>query len=607
MNSLGLQGSGPAVAGAFVAVYGGPSPLPPGWEMSRPGLRLASLCSAFLTGAAPLAVAAPECVLPPPRFPDGPLRGAGDGRPVLPAGGVVRGSAPSQGNVHVLVLLAEFADLPHRIAPSRFADHLFGPGPSLRTYYQEMSGGRLDVTGDIHGWFPLPRAEVYYSSGNGGVGTYPNNGQRMAEDAVAAAVAAGVSLADYDADGDGTVDVVLVVHSGEGLEWAGSTNPALTPFPDPYAINSHKWVVVDGDAGPGLPRVADYFTGPEMQRARPILFPAWTDSIAGIGVFCHEFGHVLGLPDFYDTQTAVSRIGAWEIMDAGTWTYVPSDPPHSLPGSLPARLSAWSKALLGWSAPELLAPGSGEVLQASFVLQAAGDGGTALQLRANPFGVDWRSGAAGTGEYFLAEVRTREGWDAGLPAEGLLLYHVDETRAGNRASDYADGAGLLLLVPQDGNVDPAQDDTDPWPGPADAFGAASSPSSALHDGSGSGVEITGIAVQPTGAVSLTASVSNLASEVALPFARPHPFRPATHGTAGLVLTLDASGAPATRVRMFDLRGRPVRVLDAPDEFAASGRVAVWDGRDDGGNALPSGVYFFRADGGAAGRVVLLRE
>lgn len=575
--------------------------------MARPGPGIASLLGAVLAGAASVAAAAPECALPPPRFQTGVLRGATDDLPPLPASGVLRAAAPSEGNVHVLVLLAEFADLPHRIAPARFATHLFGPGETMRTYYRDVSGGRLDVTGDVHGWFTLPRAELYYSSGIGGVGTYPNNGQRMAEDAVAAAVAAGVPLGDYDADGDGTVDAVLVIHSGEGYEWAGSSSPALTPFPDPYAINSHKWSVVEGDFGAGLPRVRDYFTAPEMQRARPVFFPAWTDSIAGIGVFCHEFGHMLGLPDFYDTQTAVSRIGNWEIMDSGTWTYVTAEPAHSLPGSLPAGFSAWSRAFLGWMTPEVLGPGSGEVLQGAFVLQPATAGAAALQLRANPFGVDWAAGTPGVGEYFLAEVRTREGWDAGLPGQGLLLYHVDEARAGNRASDYADGRGLLLLVPQDGDVDPAHDDTDPWPGPADAFGAASVPSSALHDGSTSGVEIETMAAQPSGAVSFTATVSNLVADIPLPFARPHPFRPAEHGTAGLVLSVDASAVAVARVRVFDLRGRPVRTLDSPAEFTAGGRVAVWDGRDERGNALPSGVYFFRADGGAAGRVVLLRD
>ena len=538
-----------------------------------------SLLLVLLATATAASTPSPQCVVPPPRFLSGALRGSPAAPPIGVGSGVLRATAPSQGTVRILVLLAEFADRPHRIAASRFPDHLFGGGRTLRTYYAEGSGGRLDVVGDVYGWFPLPQSELYYSSGNGGVGAYPNNGQRLAEDAVAAAVSAGVPLSNYDADGDGAVDIVLVIHSGEGYEWAGSTFRPLTPFPDPNAINSHKWVVVNGDFGAGLPRVVDYFTGPEMQRARSVFFPTWSDSISGIGVFCHEFGHVLGLPDIYDTETSESRVGLWEIMDAGTWAYVPTDPARSLPGSLPSRFSAWSRMFLGWTDPVALAPPAGEVQQAAFTLATASTGGAPLQLRTNPFGVDWTGTSPGRGEYFLAEARTREGWDAGLPGDGLLLYHVDESRAGNRASDYADRAGLLLLLPQDGNVGGTQAATDVWPGSSSSFGAATVPSSALHDGADSGVEVSAIAPTGSGAVSLSAFVSNLAVELPLPFARPQPFRPAANGEVALVWSVAASPA-ATRVTVFDLSGRRVRTLDAAGEFAASGRVARWDGRDE---------------------------
>lgn len=507
----------------------------------------------------------------------------------------------------MLAILAEFPDRLHRIDASRFAPHLFGAtGETMRTYYADVSGGRLDVDGDVHGWFVLPSTHAFYSGGANGVGTYPNNAQRMAEDAVAAAVAGGVDLADYDADGDGEVDALLVIHAGEGYEWAGSTAPALTPVPDPTAINSHKWSVVDGDFGAGLPRVADYFTCPEMQRARPAFFPAWTDSMATIGVFCHELGHVLGLPDFYDVETAISRVGSWEVMDAGLWSFVAGDAAHSLPGSLPSGFSAWPRMFLNWASPAVLGPATGDVVEATLTLGGPGAAGEPLQLRANPFGVDWSPDGGGTGEFFVAEVRTRTGWDAGLPGEGLLLYHVDESRRGNRRSESADGAGLLLLVPQDGEVSLGQDAADPWPGTRTAFGAATVPSSHLHDGSSSGVELPAIEPLTAGSVSVVAVVSNLTTDLPLPFARPHPFRPARDGEVGIVLSLDAT-PPATRVDLFDVRGRRVRTLDAGSEFGASGRIARWDGRNEQGTSLPSGVYLYRSDRGAVGKVVLLRE
>ena len=246
-------------------------------------------------------------MLTPPRFPGLASRGA---QTLAPGGGGALTTAAPTGTLKLLVILAEFSGMPHHIAASRFGPHLFGPGVTLATYYDEVSGGRFAVTGDVHGWFALPHNELYYSNSVGGVGTYPNNGQRLAEDAVTAAIAGGVNLANYDANGDNVVDALLVIHSGEGYEWAGTTGPqALSPLPDPDSINSHKWVVVDGDFGPGLPRIADYVTTPELQRARLSMFPTWADSIATIGVTCHELGHVLGLPDVYDVQTSESRLG----------------------------------------------------------------------------------------------------------------------------------------------------------------------------------------------------------------------------------------------------------------------------------------------------------
>jgi hypothetical protein len=342
-----------------------------------------------------------------------------------------------------------------------------------------------------------------------------------------------------------------------------------------------------------------------MQRARALYFPTWTDSIATIGVFCHEFGHVLGLPDFYDVLTAVSRVGAWDIMDAGTWARVQADPARSLPGAVPARFSAWSRMFLGWSEPIALAPPAGDVAEASIVLTTASTGGAAFQLRANPFGVDWTAQRPGAGEFFLAEVRTQEGWDAGLPGEGVLVYHVDESRPGNVASAYADGAGLLLLAAQDGSAQ-APGATDPWPGAQSGFGPDSSPSSDLHDGSESGVDVVEIGTVSGGSATLTAVVANLASTLALPFARPQPFAPARHAQVGLVLSL-ATSPVDTHVEIFDLRGRRVRTLRDAGDFSGGGRVAHWDGRSDSGAALPSGVYWFRSATGGAGKVVLLRD
>lgn len=513
----------------------------------------------------------------------------------------------TSGNVHLLVILAEFADRPHRIDPSRFEQLLFGEqGATLRDYYLEVSGGRLEVTGEVVGWVPLPESQFYYSQGNGGIGGYPTNGQRMTEDAVLAAVGGGgLDLRDYDADADAVVDALLVIHSGQGREWSASN---LTTERDDLAINSHKWVVRQSTLQPGAPRVEDYFTCPELQLVKPIVSPTWTDSIATLGVFAHEFGHVLGLPDFYDTgDPGINHVGVWDLMDYGTWTRVDNSEP---PGATPAHFSAWSKTFLGWVEPLALDPPIGETAEASISLASATLGGSPLQALPNPFGVDWTPSRPGTGEYFLAEYRTRDGYDAGLPGEGILVYHVDESRRDNSALTNPGDGRLLQLEPRDGetSVSPLADVvTELWPGAGEnSFDASSRPSSDFHDGSPSGVGFSGMTAGG-GSAAFLASVANLRSEVGAPFARPNPWHPSTHGPVRLVVSLDAAGTTGS-LHVYDVTGRRVRTLTASG-FDPGGRVATWDGLAEDGRPVAAGLYFLHLEGasGATGKVVLVRR
>jgi len=562
----------------------------------------------LLIGGTTRAADGPGCVVAPWGIGEGNLRSEPTlARNAVPGPPALAPAAPS-GELNLLVILAEFADVPHRADPARFQDLLFGPDPSVRGYFQEVSGGRLDVGGDIVGWVTLPQTKFYYSAGQAGVGAYPNNGQKMAEDAVRAAVQAGVNLAPYDGDGDGAVDAVLVIHSGQGYEWAGATVGSPSTEPDPGAINSHKWVVQQQDYGVGT-RVVDYFTCPELQLVKATVAPGWADSVSTIGVYCHELGHVLGLPDFYDTSDLSNHVGVWGIMDYGTWNRIRLDPAYSAPGALPGHFSAWSKEFLGWTVAAPVAPGLGEATEQRVTLESTSGGGFPLQLRANPNGVDWGPTATGSGEFFLAEVRTREGYDAGLPAEGLILYHVDESRPSNNASTNSDGGGLMKLVPQDGTTTISPNDTtDPWPGTQSEFGPASIPDSDLYGGSPSGVTLSEFGTLAAGTVTMTAEVVNLSTDQALPLARPNPFRPARHGRTALVLSLGAAPLSPVAVQVFDLRGRLVRTLTTDTGEDAGGRVAYWDGCTDSGRPVAAGVYLFRpADSsGDGGRVLLLR-
>ncbi len=578
--------------------------------------RFGAILAAFL-GVTAIPVASIANADPLPPSPEGPGCIARSFGPIAPGlrgalshpadGTVARHPAASTGSIHALVVLAEFEDLPHRISPARFVEHLFGGFESLRGWYEDVSGGQLHLSGDVVGWVSLPESQWFYSQGAGGVGAYPNNGQRLAEDAVAAAVAAGTDLSPYDSDGDGIVDVLLIVHSGQGLEWSGGSS-ANTSDPDPLAINSHKWSVTAGDFGSGFPEVVDYFTCPELQLVNPDRYPAWTDSIATIGVYAHELGHVLGLPDFYDTITFASRVGIWATMDFGSWASLTGQ----APGATPSHFSAWSKLFLGWTSPVELVPGAGAVLDETITLTSATRGGAPLQVLPNPGGIDWGTGALGTGEYFLAEVRTREGWDSALPSEGLLLYQIDESSSSNRASDHPDQGGIVVLVPQDGTWSvspPSATVGDPWPGALDEIGPETHPSTARHDGTPTGVTLSSIGPVSDAQVVLDAYVPNLTIELPLPVAAPNPFFPGIHDEVSLIWSLASPPPPGATATLFDLRGRRVRRLPTSLEGGLEGRAARWDGRDEAGDPVVPGVYFFRIEGeGArgAGRVILLR-
>jgi hypothetical protein len=223
--------------------------------------------------------------------------------------------------------------------------------------------------------------------------------------------------------------------------------------------------------------------------------------------------------------------------------------------------------------------------------------------------VDWTQTSPGTGEYFLAEVRTRDLYDAGLPGEGMLLYHVDEREATNREADATfTGGGLLVLVPQDGSVvmSLASLAADPWPGAQTTFDELSHPSSDLFSGAASGVTIAGMS-QSGSSVSAVVSVTNYAPTPFLPFPRPMPWSPGLHGDVEIVLAAPGASLGEAVIRIFDVLGRPVRTLDGPGEFAEPGRVAVWDGYDDAGRRMPAGMYVFRTDpAGGTGKVLLLR-
>lgn len=311
----------------------------------------------------------------------------------------LRGRLPER----LLVLLVDFADHPAgRTTFTRewYRRLLFGIGESatgsLRDYYREISYGDYDVNGVIAGWYTLPQSLAFYTAGSSGLGEYPRNGQRLAEDALRAADQ-DVNFAHFDNDGpdglpdsgddDGFVDAVLVVHAGPAAETTGSRGD----------LWSHQWVIHEPIALDGV-RAALYFTVAEDAR---------------IGVACHEFGHILGLEDLFDTDFDGAGLGLWSLMAYGASSAAGLRPPHP---------DAWSRLKLGFVTA--IAP-SGNLESVS--IPPVETAPIIYKL--------WTNGAPSQ-EYFLVENRRRIGFDTSLPGEGLLIYHVDERVPSNLDEDH---------------------------------------------------------------------------------------------------------------------------------------------------------------------------
>lgn len=330
------------------------------------------------------------------------------------------------GNYRAVVILLQFTDHPADTlnhTPAAFESLLFSAGThptgSLRDYYGEVSRGQFHLEGAVTRWYTAPQPYSFYNAGaDPGFGLPPGNAQGMVADAVLLADA-DVDFSQFDNDGpdgipnseddDGFVDGLFLVHAGPGGEEVGGT-----------AIRSHKWNLPASIEVDGV-RVFAYTMEPEeFGLTHP---GADAGDLISIGVFCHEFGHILGLPDLYDLTESSAGIGDWDLMGYGVYTHLPGE----APGSSPAHFSAWSKARLGWVAPTWVLQDS-----AGVTIPPVESSGQVFRL--------WADGQDGS-EYFLVENRQPVGFDAGLtrssieagdgPAHGLLIYHVDDLVNGN--------------------------------------------------------------------------------------------------------------------------------------------------------------------------------
>ena len=358
------------------------------------------------------------------------------------------------GERKALVLLIDFSDEVATENKQHYEDMLFSSGTyasgSLRDYYYEASYNKLKVIGDVSGeggvtvgWYRAPKPYSYYTNNDNGFGDYPQNAQKLVEDVVDLA-APHVNFADYDNDGDGIVDALFVVHAGPGAESTGSKSD----------IWSHAWSItprtVDGV------KVISYSMEPEN---------------GNIGVFCHELGHVFGLPDLYDYGYDSAGTGNWDLMAGGSWNNG---------GLTPAHPVGWCKVKLGWVTPVTIFGA-----QQNITLKPCETNEQMYKLPIND---------VNSKEYFLLENRKKTHFDSHLPGEGLIISHIDDNKSNNN-----DQTHYLVDIEQcDGKLDLNKyinrgDAGDPYPSTANTvFTSSTTPNSRDYSDKDSKVTVENI-------------------------------------------------------------------------------------------------------------------
>jgi M6 family metalloprotease-like protein len=309
------------------------------------------------------------------------------------------------GTQPTLVLLVQFTDKSNSTTPARTTNILAG----LNNYYAEDSYGLVSFATSISPasspWYSLSHSMEFYSASN------PSTDDQLVADSLQAAYNAGVNFHDYK--------YAMIVHAGG--------DEAMTHV----STDIHSFTIPGYTFAP-TPLTSFQISTSVISESDPL------------GVYCHEAGHLLGLPDLYDITQQIDPannfIGYWDIMALGEWNPNNGNPLQPPPGTYPAQHSAWSKIKLGWisnSSVLLVYPGN----ITTVVLHNLEQPTTGIQAVKIPFTVN----PDGTLSYYLVELRAKLGqydqylpFPSDYPGAGVLVYEVNES--------ITSGHGNLLLI-----------------------------------------------------------------------------------------------------------------------------------------------------------------
>lgn len=341
-----------------------------------------------------------------------------------------------QGKKKCLVILANFADTKFKpehtldlykqiINGENYSDETLGFKGSVRDYFKAQSGGQFEIDFDVVGPVDLPKGYAGYGKNDASGRDQAALVYPMVEDAVNLAKDQVTDWKQYDWDGDGLVEEVFVLYAGHG-QATYPQNPDLV-WPHKSAID--PMTVADGV------KVSVYACSCELGA---------TEAIDGIGAFCHEFSHCMGLKDHYDINGRGYGTGFWDIMCFGCYN-----------GNtfLPAEYNSYEKMFCGWKEPIVL-NAEPQKIEGMKALAAGGD-----------TYIFYNDG--NENEYYMLENRQKTGWDAALPGEGLIVLHVDYSKGAweDNQVNYNAARQRMTVIPADNTLGSTDEDKagDAWP------------------------------------------------------------------------------------------------------------------------------------------------
>ena len=297
-----------------------------------------------------------------------------------------KASSLTQGTHKIPVFLVYFQDTDFSIEnPKAAFDALLneegytanGGTGSVRDYYVENSHGQYTPVFDVYGPYLLSHDRAYYAN--------------RAADALREAcngLNAEVNFAQYDSDGDGYIDMTLMYYAGYNQAESGDETTIW-----PHQSGAYGYTRYDGKY------LGTYFCTSELKGASGT-------RMCGIGTTTHEFGHSLGLPDFYDTDYELNgeagALYSYSVMCSGSYNNNGRTPPY---------FNSEELMILGWMG------GQSEISRQGTLTIGPVQDYVAYKI---PTSTD--------GEYFVLECRNKTGWDLHLPGNGMLVYHVDKSQ-----------------------------------------------------------------------------------------------------------------------------------------------------------------------------------